>query len=530
MVVRRLFLSLLLIGVAFGQVDYPAVIQSEGVDFGGVSGTWGHLQYHRPFGMRGIIMNDWKDLTVLNPINGEVTNTDQRGWRNRDSVNSYYDRIHPTLVTTQDTIAPSLLVNYKQGDGDFSDFSAWYHNSLGRFTRYGWTSKLRSHQRFLDVTGYYDQRHRLFIEHELSTKVVKIELNYDQHVNPMYLFELDTSTQVEAYRDDYTLHSDRWGGSVEVVSNDSASSASELFVWVEGGKWKWGVRQRNSLRSLAYYGRDLQLGSLPTLKFKLGFISNGLGGYRSSRQFVDLTVPLEFGSRLALDIGLRNIGSSDWLPILKTQIDLGIIGLEYRIHHQIYNKIWEPEFSATSVHHISTQLDLGWLDPYGGAWVGESDGAQGYYTGVNVSLPWQLSLNVEGSQVSKGSDWVWSGKQVKWEMGKQFTLFKKALYGDLRLWGRHLLEPEQGDLDPNSFVVSTIPADGIAHPPVHLLNYTISAQISKLVLAYTGGNLLQDETWASITDVTWETEFSLMKNQLPNNRFRYLSLIWTFDN
>ncbi|MCF7807177.1 MAG: hypothetical protein K9N38_01470 [Candidatus Marinimicrobia bacterium] len=520
----------LIAGNLFAQVAYPSVIESEGIEFGGVSGTWGHLQYHRPFGMRGIIMLEWKDLTTLNPINGEIINTDRRGWSNLDSSVSYWDQIHPTLVTPQDTLAPSLLVNYKQGDGDFSDFSVWYHNSLGSSTRYGWTSKLRSHQRFLNVTGYYDQRHRLFIQHELKAKLLNVEVNYARHVNPIYVFEYDASSQLEVYRDDYTLYSDRWGGSVELIASDSSDSSSEFFIWIEGGSWEWGGGERNSLSSVAYYSRDLPLGSITQLRFKLGLLSNALGGYSSTRHFIDLIVPFDFTSNLAMDLGLRNIGTSDWLPSVHARLKMGNLGIQYRIHHQIVNQVWMPEFNARSVHLLSSTLDLKVMKPYVGAWLGDSGGTQGTYAGIDLALPWRMTINMEGAQVSGTSDWIWSRQQLKWKVEQTFTLFNHALNGNLRIWGRHLLDPEQGTLDPKTFIVGTLPEDGLSSPAINLLNYTISAQVSKLVLAYTGGNVLQDQTWSTLVDVSWDTEFALMKNQLPDNRFRYLSLIWVFDN
>jgi hypothetical protein len=88
---------------------------------------------------------------------------------------------HPTLVSDADTLAPSVLANYRQGSGEFKDFTLWYHSALGKTVRLGWTSKLRSHQRFVGVTGYEEQRHRLQLEYrEASTNSLQVEAGQDR--------------------------------------------------------------------------------------------------------------------------------------------------------------------------------------------------------------------------------------------------------------------------------------------------------------------------------------------------------------
>lgn len=529
MLKRSLLFHLVLIGSLCAQLQPPAAVQNQIVDFGGTSGTWGHFQYHRPYGARGILIQDWKDLTTLHPMNGEFLNTEIRGWYPADSATSYWDLVHPRLVASEDSLAPSVMVNYKQGDGDFSDFSVWYQNSLGPSTRYGWTSKLRSHQRFMGVNGYYDQRHRLSMLQKLDKHDLELELNYTSQVNPMYLFEVDSTTLLPNYREDYTVRSDRWSGSLRLFSNDSSDANSELIVWLEGGIWDWYQRERNTLSSMAMYSRSLRMGSLPELQFKIGLFNGQMGDYSSTRIFGEIKAPLSFGEKLRVDLGLRNVGLSDWLPIAKVQLKLNWFDLRYETKHLMLHQLWEPAFTASTIHHLHAGISSSWLNPYLGAWSGNAGDLSGYYAGFGIQFPWWMTLNVKGSELATSEAWVWTMRQVEWDLNQDFVLFRQALVGNLKIWGRHLFDPQQGYLNPTTLIASPS-LNNREESVLNLLNYTISGQISSLVIAYTGSNFLHDPSLGSIMDLTWDTDFALMNNQASNTRFRYLTLIWVFEN
>lgn len=513
-----------------GQVDHPGMLRTETVDFGGVSGTWGHLQIHRPFGGRGIVLQEWKDLVTLHPINGEFLNTDRRGWMPHDEDASYWAQIHPVLISPADTAAPSIMVNYKQGDGDFSDFTLWYHNSMGGATRYGWTSKLRNHKRFLDYTSYYDQRHRLFLDHEMGDRKLQVEVNYDQHINPMYLLEQDTTTLGYTTRDDWGVSADRWSGSLSLQNDDSVGTGSELFVWMEGGVWSWVEGRKKSVRSMGLYRRNFQVGSLPSIRLVFGYFGGELGGYSSFQNFTEVSIPVQFGESVTLNAGLRNVGRSHWLPTIEANLISSWLKLSYSTQHLLTHQLWNPAFSALNVNHLHAELSTGWVRPYAGGWAGSSGDLSGYYAGLHLKTPWLLTGSVRASQSSTSDEWVWAGRQVEWELDHELTLFKKALNGKIRVWGRHLFDPMLGNLDPATLIVD--PNSGTSAPErvLNLLNYTVSGQVSQLIIAYTGSNVLQDPNFEAYGKLPWETQFSLMSNQASNLRFRYLTLIWVFDN
>jgi hypothetical protein len=85
-----------------------------------------------------------------------------------------------------------------------------------------------------------------------------------------------------------------------------------------------------------------------------------------------------------------------------------------------------------------------------------------------------------------------------------------------------------GLLDSDNFQISSSVYEG--EDMLHLLNYTISGQVSTVIVSFTDQNILHDQLWSQYGSISWNQEFSIMANQIPNSRFRYLSIIWTFDN
>lgn len=514
-----------------GQLDHIAIIDRDVPDFGAVSGTWGPVQFYRPFGVKGILLEEWSDLLTMHPISGEPFNTDRQGWMSLKRNASLWSQLHPDLTAEADTTAASLLVNYKQGDGDFKDFTVWYHNSLGKSTRYGWNSKLRSHQRFLGVTLYDEQGHRLQIENGTDDYVLRVEAGYDHQVNPLYMYELDTATQVWAYNDDLQIRSDRWDGNVRWHNFDSSSTGSEVFVSVQGGIWDWPVGQRQSLSTMAYFGHRFKVGDLSPAELKFGALSNQIGGAQSARHFIELKLPGFNWKDFTAELGLKNLGVWHWLPTANIQFMRGPFDMSYQTRHLLEDRTWEPQFNASTIHHLQARLALSGIDLSLGHWQGKKDASSvsGYHGNVQFEFPWMMQISIGGSKVDQRVDWVWAEKQLNWELNQDVILFDEALFGHLKVWGRHLFEPQLGLLDPETIQVQVVPPSG-TDEVLHLLNYTIYAQVSTLIIGFSDSNMLQDPLWSQYASVPWDSEFTIMVNQFPETRFRYLSLIWVFDN
>ncbi|MCF7823808.1 MAG: hypothetical protein K9N35_06500 [Candidatus Marinimicrobia bacterium] len=523
-------ISICLVSFTFGQLDPPARYQNDVPDFGAVPGTWGNLQIYRPFGLRGIILENWQDLACLNPISGEILNTDKQGWLSGETDGTLWNQFHPALTAPADTTAPSVMVNYKQGEADFTDFTVWYHNSLGKWTRYGWTTKLRSHQRYLYVTPYDEQRHRIQIESELETSFLRLELGYNHQINPLYLFEVDTVNQTYTYNDDLQLNSDRWNGNIHWTSKDS-SKGNELFASVQTGIWNWEVGKRQSLNILGYWSRRFDLLGWSGLNVKIGGMSKQLGGNKSELHYLELSMPRIEWEHFKLDLGIRNLGFSNWLPLVDAQFSSGPLMINYETKNLVFDRVWNPVFSTSTIHHLQGHLTFEALSFTLGAWQSDqaNDLRSGYHAQAQMELPWMMDIKVGASKTNDPGDWVWFERQINWQLTQEILLFDKALFGRVKLWGNHLIDVNPGILDPENMTIIKSASTGSVDI-THLLNLTVSGQVSALILAYTDSNLLQDPLWSQYLDVPWSSDYLIFENQQAEKRFRYFSVIWIFDN
>ena len=528
--VRNIFLTLGCVPLFLNaQLDHFAVVGNSYPDFGGVNGSWGHLQFYRPFGMQGIVVDDWRDLTVVSPLSGEPFNTDSQGWIPIVLTASLWQQMHPSLTAPADTTAASTLVNYRQGDGIFKDFTLWYHNSLDTETRYGWTSKLRSHPRILDATIYDEQRHRFQVNTEKDGQYYKLEAGYDHQINPLYMIAQD-SLFAWYYNDGPQVQSNRWDGSFEWNNLDSNSQGSELFAWVQGGAWNWSGGERKSLSQMAYMKHRFNLLGLGSAGLKIGYISKQFGGNKRAYQLSEFTLPQWSGDNYSLEMGLRMVGESHFSPIIDAQFRVGPLHLKYQTHQLIEERIWNPKFSISTIQELTAGLTFRHVNLSMSSWSGEDDGygISGYSGEGRIRFPWHMSAMMGGAIVDRTHDWIFSKKYINWGVNQELTLFKSALHGELKVWGKHWIDTHPGMLDSENFqtTYSGFPGEEL----LHLLNYTISGQVSSVIVSFTDQNLLHDQLWSQYGSTSWNPEYSLMANQIPNSRFRYLSIVWTFDN
>ena len=527
---RKLFLTLGILPLSLiAQLDHFAIVGKGYPDFGAVNGSWGHLQFYRPFGMKGIVIDDWRDLTILSPLSGEPFNTDRQGWMPHDPGASLWQQMHPALTAPADTIAASTLVNYRQGDGVFKDFNLWYHNSLDAQIRYGWTSKLRSHPRILEATVYDEQRHRLQVNTEGTSHSFRIEAGYDHNINPLYMIAQD-SLSVWYYDDGPQLNSDRWDGSFEWNNFDSTLEGTELFAWVQGGVWNWSGGERKSLSQLAYMNHRFSFLGLGPAGMKLGWISKQYGGNKRAYQISEFTLPQWSGDNLFVGMGLRLVGKSHFSPIIDAQYGVGPLVIKYQTHQLVEERIWNPKLSIGTVQELTASVNYSAASLSLSAWGGKDEGSAilGYAGAGRIRFPWQMSALFGGAIIDKSHDWIFSKKYINWAVNQELILFKAALQVEFKVWGKHLFDTQLGTLDPGNLetTFSSFPGEKM----LHLLNYTLSGQVSTVIVSFTDQNILHDQLWSEYGFASWNTDYSIMANQIPNSRYRYLSIVWTFDN
>mgnify|MGYP006995570677 FL=1 len=514
----------------FAQLDHIAIVGGEYPDFGAVPGSWGHMQYYRPYGIKGIVLADWRDLLAVSPLSGEPLNTDRQSWIPLDRGSSVWNQMHPELTAEDDTTSASLLVNYKQGDGEFKDFNLWYHNSLGANTRYGWTSKLRSQPRVLDVTSYDEQRHRLQVNTSGSHYSLRVEGGYDHQINPLYLFEFDTTNFWWSIDDTKQIRSDRWDGNLHLHNLDSNSIGYEIFASFQAGIWNWPAGERQSLNSMAYIGHRFNIGKMSPFEIKLGLLSKQLGGNKSIRQFAEFLLPTMVWRNISGALGLKSLGQNLLFPDLNIRFNYGPLLVKYQTLQVINERSWVPLYETGNLHHISAFYKLSQLDFTLGAWRGFGSGqtVKGYHGKTQFQLPWRMEVSLGAAVVSQPQDWIFASKFFTWQLDQDIILLDGALFSHLKIWGKHYLETQPGVLNAETGLVSN--SIILGEDVLHLLNYTISAEVSDVIISFTDSNMLQDDIWSQYANVPWNPSFTLMANQIPETRFRYFSLIWVFNN
>jgi len=524
-----ILLLLTFLNPGHSQVDGFARIGGTAPDFGGMSGTWGHYQFYRPFGVQGVPVTDWRDLTGLSPLTGEVLNTDRQGWQPLFEAEGLWDQLHPSLTTDADTTAPSTMVNYRQGDGIFKDFSLWYHNSLDQQIRFGYAGKLRSHPRIIEATVYDEQRHRVQIQSLQDGHKLVLEASYDHQINPLYLLS-QNDQQLWIYDDGAQIRSDRWEGSFEWNDLDSSGQGSELFLQAQAGTWIWESGERRSLNVLSYARHHREFLGQRTGNITLGLISRQFGGNKRTQPFAELRWSASNGERHHLELGLNKLGGLAFFPLLNLQVSPGIFRLGLESHQIIHERLWESEISQAQILELQGGLDLRQGGLRISTWQGRDDGQPiaGSSSQVYLHFPWEMSLKLGAAQLHQHQDWVFSRTQFNWELVQRAKLFRDALHARLRVWGQHYADTRPGLLDPVNFEITASPfarEDGL-----HLLNYTLSAQVSTVIISFTDQNMLHDQLWSQYAEIPWNLDFYIMANQIPNSRFRYVSIIWTFDN
>jgi len=277
---------------------------------------------------------------------------------------------------------------------------------------------------------------------------------------------------------------------------------------------------------MAYIGRRFNIGKMSPFEIKIGGLSKQLGGNKNIRQFAEIFFPTLSWKQFSGTLGFKSLGQNPLFPDLNIKFKQGPLQLSYQTLQVIDERSWEPIYLAKSLQYISGFLKLPQLEIFLGGWQGA--GAAGYHGKVLFQLPWQMEVSIGAATVNQPLEWIFSNKQLSWEIDQDITLFNDALYSHLKIWGNHYQDTQIGILDAETSLVrkSYFPGEDV----LHLLNYTISAEVSSVIIGFTDSNMLQDDLWSQYGDVSWNPSFSIMANQLPETRFRYFSLIWVFDN
>jgi len=526
----RLWSSLVLLPfMGFSQMGQGAVFTQHAPDFGGVFGTWGQVQYYRPFGLHAILVNDWKELTQIHPLTGEPFNTDRVDWMHFEPHASLWEQSYPGLVSQADTLSPITIVSYKQGDLLFKDFNLWYASAMNSALRFGWYSKLRSQYRALNFSSYDEQQHMFQLEAALPSSQLRLDVGYKHQLNPLSMFYADSSGLLLS-NDSLKFLSDRWEGQLLWSTLDSLGSGREVFLRIQNGDWTWSRYHERASHGLAYVDQRFPLFGRRPFQLKIGYQFDQLGTRQFSRLLASVRLPPLQKGNFQAQLGLEYLDKL--LPTLDLSYGFGKFGLSYQTQTLVQDHLYQEQHDVGLIHDLRSH----WQGKGGGyelrSWAGAIAGNKtiGYQLSGNWQLPWDMELSLSFAQAETDTAyWIMTGQQISWDVIQELRLLDGALNTHFKLWGRHLLEPQSGALDVLSFTPVRTPLQSNTSS-LDILNYTVEAQVRSLVIAFTDSNVLQDPFWTNRSGINWDPQFSIMSNQIPEYRFRYLSLIWIFQN
>ncbi|MCF7902067.1 MAG: hypothetical protein K9M19_01445 [Candidatus Marinimicrobia bacterium] len=520
------------------QILLPWDVPLSTPDFGATVGPAVTLNFSRPFGYPGVRITHFSDLTRLNPVNGEPDRL-LNPWWFEDSETSQ-KTLRPDVITQPDTLGAKVMIDYKQGDAAFKNFAFTYQNLLSRETAIGWVSENRRHVRFLDVSDFSQQDHRLEYVTRTKTSNIRIQANYNRLRTPFYTMKFDTLAQTSVLDPSDNLKWDRYTGIIhaEFVQN---ANLWQFVLWQQQGFWQWADSTRNQWNVLALSRFEREWSSRFRVRVGLGYWQQTLGEWRLRAPLTELHFSSE-GPHLNIALGMKSVGSSV-LPVGNLQWQQGWFYLGARLESilqydlpgetlntasggQVFLGVRDSNFSV----EVMTWQGLAGLPPRWNSTGVTGGETAGWAMKSNWNLPWQMRLRLGYEELTEGSAdyYTFDQRRLLWGMDQNVFLFNNALLASLRLWGTSHFDVRSARFYEETMHLGT--PFLLRSEPVHRLNYSIEARISDVIIAFTDRNVLQDPVWQDYLGSDWPATYTVAANLPPEDRFRYLTVVWYFTN
>lgn len=507
-------------------------------DFGISVGPAVTLNMNRPFGYPGIRFTHFSDLTRLNPVNGEPDRLLRPWWIEGEDDSP---EVFPSTITAQpDTLGAKVMINYKQGDAEFKNFAFTYQNLLSRETAIGWVSENRRHARFLDVTDFELQDHRLEYQTKSESGTIVVQADYNRLRTPLYVTVFDSVTQANVLDPTANLNWDRYTGVVDARFGRN-KNRWQLLLWQQQGAWEWADSIRNQWSILALARLERNWTSRLRLQASAGYWQQTLGAWQLRAPLAEVLLTND-GTHLSAALGMKSIGSAIF-PAGNLRLERGLFYLGTRLESILQYDLPGQVLHATSVgqgflgvQDSSFSMEVMMWEGVGGLpapWTaaGTPGGkTAGWVVNSGWQLPWQMGLSMGYEELTKGATdyYTFDQRRLSWGIDQNLFLFQNALLASLRLWGTSHFDVRSARFQADTMQMRT--PFLLRSEPVHRLNYSIEARISDVIIAFTDRNVLQDPVWQNYLGSDWPVSYSVAANLPPEDRFRYLTVVWYFTN
>lgn len=537
-IARRIAYLILVPILLSAQIILPWDIPSSTPDFGVTVGPAVTLNFSRPFGYPGVRLTHFSDLTRLNPVNGEPDRLLNPWWF--EVSDSSQKLLRPHVITQPDTLGAKVMIDYKQGDAAFKNFAFTYQNLLSRETAIGWVSENRRHVRFLDVSDFAQQDHRLEYVTLTETSNIRIQANYNRLRTPLYEMMFDTLTQTNVLDPASNLKWDRYTGIIDAEFVQNAN-LWQFVLWQQQGFWQWADSTRNQWSVLALSRLEREWSSRFRVRVGLGYWQQALGEWRLRAPLTELHFSSE-GTHLSAALGMKSMASTV-LPVGNLQWRQGWFYLGTRLESilqydlpgealntasvgQVFLGVRDSNFSA----EVMTWQGLAGLPSRGNSTGAIGGETAGWAVKSHWTLPWQMRLKLGYAELTEGPTdyYTFDERRLLWSMDQNVFLFNHALLASLRLWGTSHFDVRSARFYGETMHLGTPYLR--RSEPVHRVNYSIEARISDVIIAFTDRNVLQDPVWQDYLGSDWPAAYTVAGNLPPEDRFRYLTVVWYFTN
>lgn len=540
---RSLIITLLLFASLKAQILLPTLESPSVPEFGLSIGDWGQWGINRPYGLNAYTISSFKDLMLLDPIQGQPMNL-HRQWRPHETTGQgLWDLHYGAVAVPGDSTLPTLWASARQGYQELRALNVWVHKALSENLTLGIQSEKRSQNRFY-LDDYDHQLHQLEFIHSYENASVTAGVEFEEVDIPLFLYVPDSTGVLTLDLDRHVAH-ELGGGYFDLKLSDPILSLQEVFWQMRTGKRLYEqVQQQEWSRLFLVSGETNPFGSTH-LRWSYGDLMQRLDSLSRRTPMLRIEARINPVDWIKVNGGIVALNGLSAVGDLELNRDAWVLSLSRKVALHDPGQLADIQVGSLSLatfglKHENASIHIsGWTGSYGSEppffrvdpQVTPASVVSGYRMQSALDLKSGTGLNLGYQQLLKIPDtFVWDERRITWGINQRLRLFKSSMEVDAVLWGSHhngladgyFIETRQRIIDAGT---------GRSAEWVHRVNYSLTVQVRTVTFAFTDVNMFQDPLWSDLfNDPDLRVNYRPVLNLLPENRFQYFTLIWEFQN
>jgi len=526
----RALLILVLATSMWGQVLLPTLDTVSEPDFGIRTGDWGLFQARRPYGFTGIVYQEPRELTQLNPISGQALSL-HMGWQLEPTGRgSWWEQNQHHLALPADSLYPTLVVTARQGNQDLKSFNIWLHRGLNENSSIGLQSELRG-QLGVYPRPYRQQIHRVELLRSSSRADLRLDLAHHRLQLPLYLYVTDSSSGVLSLDMAREQQRSLVQGMASLRMRSPGRLGFQEAAWlVRSGYWTSTKNKKQEWSTLADLNGTLERPF--SLDWQLGLYRQQVDTLTRKTPFARFNSDMLGRGSLSGTLGFGLTGLNNLYLVGYGAWQRSGLGIIVRADPLLHDPGELQDLEIGSLQRIRLRLGPQHLHLATELWSGQIP-SQGNAEGVSLlanlrsrrDARFELAIH---ELLSQPNGFVWDTRRVSWRYIQPLNLLKGKLKTRLTAWGNHHYGTSPGLYQEST--LNLIPS-GVARSSewIHRINYAVEIQVRTLRFGFTDVNMLQDVFWQDILGEDWSTTITPVLNQPFDYRMQYFTLCWEFQ-